>query len=100
MHVLGSSSQLGEELMSGSLGVGLLEEMSRKLQVIHTPCILPCVSALSPPAHYLQPRAHSHAHTHILTPFSGHSYTWFPSTTPELLPLDGSRITSTATSRS
>lgn len=35
--VLGSSSQLGEEVMSGSLGVELLGETFRKLQAIHIP---------------------------------------------------------------
>lgn len=35
--VLGSSSQLGEEVMSGSLGVRLLGEMFRKFQAIHAP---------------------------------------------------------------
>lgn len=53
--------------MSGSLGVEFLGEMSRKLQAIHTPYTLPGVNALSPPAQYMDPWAHSYTHTRIFS---------------------------------
>lgn len=58
----------------------------------------PGVSALSPPAQYMHPWMYSHTPTHSL--LSGHSCTWFPSSSSHLQSChlsEGSRITSTVT---
>lgn len=77
---------LAGEVMSRSLCVcSLLGRMSRKLQAGPSPYTLPGLGELSPTAQYMYTWVHPYMclcwHTHTLTviSFSGHSYTWFSS---------------------